>query len=108
MGEEPTGRTVYRVEFSDGSAYIGQTGRSALRRLSSHILATLSIQERIAGGLAVRLVIVASGLDEAEAARIEAAEIAGCDRPINVHLANGRTVEWRRRDVEIGAVAKYL
>ncbi len=86
-GEPPEGHTVYWLEFSDGSACVGQTGRLLLRRLSSHMLETLSIQSRIAAGQSMRVAFVASGLSRSEAQRLEAVEIARTER---------------------GAVAKYL
>lgn len=91
-GEAAEGHTVYRLEFSDGAAYVGQTRRALLRRIAGHMLETLSIQSRITAGQSMRVAIVASGLSRQEATRIEAAEIAKIERPINSQLAGGRTV----------------
>ena len=83
FGEAPDGFTVYRLEFEDGSAYVGRTRRSVVRRLSEHLLDGGPVQERIAAGLAMRVAILGTGLEDALAASVEHEAIGNLDKAIN-------------------------
>ena len=89
MNEAPSGWTVYRLDFSDGSAYVGRTKRSVLKRIAVHLLDGANVQERIAAGLTMRVSLVATGLDDASAESVEHDAIVRLDKPINRQGARG-------------------
>ena len=85
-GEHRDGWSVYRIRFEDGAAYVGITGRTVTHRLGQHLRGdgAAGVRQRRRAGVAYRFDVLASGLTEREARRIELAEIARLRQPLNV------------------------
>ena len=101
---------VYRIDFSDGAAYVGITSRQIAIRVAEHFgfdgigratgewtpsgdrTETYGIAERWRQGITARATCVASGLTKGEARSVEKAQIAKISNPINVQKARRRTV----------------
>ena len=79
---------VYRIQFTDGSAYVGMTGRTVVERLTQHLSGdgSLRVRQRCMAGVAYRFDVLASALTERMARQIERVEIAKLARPLNVAL----------------------
>ena len=87
-GELEGGWHVYRIRFADGAAYVGMTGRTVTERLTQHLNGDGSprVRHRRPAGEAYRFDVLASGLTERVARRLERAEIAELARPLNLAL----------------------
>ena len=86
-GETRDGWSVYRVRFlEDGAAYVGMTGGTVIDRLGRHLRGETGagIYRRCRRGMVYRFDVLASGLDERTARRVELAEIGKLRRPLNV------------------------
>ena len=87
-GELEDGWHVCRIRFADGSAYVGMTGRTVSERLTQHLNGDGSsrVRKHRMDGVSYRFDVMASGLTEQVARRLERAEIAELARPLNLAL----------------------
>ena len=77
--------SVYRIQFSDRSAYVGMTGGPVLGRIARHMegLGSPAVWAHCAGRLEYRFDVLASGLSEHQARERESWEIRALSAPLN-------------------------
>ena len=77
---------MYRIQFGDGTAYVGITGATVIDRLGRHLGGggSATVREHYGAGVAYRFDVLASGLSSVQARRIELAQIARLRQPLNV------------------------
>ena len=85
-GETRDGWSVYRIQFEDGAAYVGMTGGAVIARMGRHLHGdgAAGIGPRCRAGVAYRLDVLASGLTERAARRVELVEIGKLRQPLNM------------------------
>lgn len=85
---ETRGRfSVYRIQFEDGTAYVGMTGGTVVDRVSIHLFSnngSPKVRAQYIAGVAFRFDVLASGLAGVHASRVELDEIGKLRRPLNV------------------------
>lgn len=117
-GGEPGGASVYRIDLSDGTAYVGLTTRSIAERVAEHfgcdVLnierradATFLIVQRLERGCTAKVTCIASGVTKLQAQQRERSEIECHPRPLNTLHAQGRT-QGLPFDISTNTVAKYF
>ena len=85
---EVGGWSVYRIQFSDGAAYVGMTGRPVLDRIAQHLDGSGSpaVGRHCVGHLEYRFDVLASGLSEQRARERERREIRALPCPLNTMI----------------------
>lgn len=119
-GESYAGVSVYRIDLSDGTAYVGITSRGIADRVAEHYgfaapwldvrnPETLAIASRLRAGCTARVTCIASGLSKGQAQDRERQVIEGLARPLNTVHARGRTqAVTPNHNPATGAVARFL
>ena len=87
-GEAAGGWSVYRIQFSDGAAYVGMTGGPVLDRIARHLDGSGSpaVGQHCVGRLEYRFDVLASGLSEQQAREREGREIRALPSPLNTMI----------------------
>ena len=80
--------SVYRIEFADGTAYVGQTGKYVVERVAQHVTGagSAAVFKSCKAGVPYRFQVLASGLHGYHALQLERKEIMNLRRPLNVAI----------------------